>query len=256
MTRPATKQDIWQAIELLDALPKPRGTKAETVMAAYEIALDQVSAEYLRRATESWLRLKTFFPSPSELYNEIKRLEERDSSRSKPGQASPDPDDEVLTPGQKLGYPLLKDDPAGRERANALWANVRPTFGAPGSQFDPQSKAERKKAKRLFKAMQSGHGATPEELREAGFPRHAEEVERRGGPIFQPEPEADDDPNPENLSVIDREIAEAKVRDRQRGAQEPSTEAERLERIRQIGHQPTQPTEALLRTLKNPMNPE
>jgi hypothetical protein len=162
----------------------------------------------------------------------------------------------VLTPGQKLGYPLLKDDPAGRERANALWANVRPTFGAPGSQFDPQSRAERKKAKRLFKAMQSGHGASAEELREAGFPRHAEEIERRGGPIFQAEPEADDDPSPEILSAIDREIAEAKVRDRQRLAQEPITEAEKLERIRQIGRTPTQPTEALLRTLRNPMNPE
>ena len=36
-------------------------------------------------------------------------------------------------------------------------------------------------------------------------------------------------------------------------ATKPLTEEEQLERISKIGHQPTQPTEALMRSLNNPM---
>jgi hypothetical protein len=75
MNRPATKMDILAAIEQLDALPKPRGTSAQTVIVGYEIALDGVPFEALQQAVTHFLRYKSFFPSPSELYNQIRKIE-------------------------------------------------------------------------------------------------------------------------------------------------------------------------------------
>lgn len=133
MQRKATKPEIWAALQRLErAIPKPKGM-TELAIPEYEDALDGVSFEALQAATLDLLRRAKFFPSTSEFFQATQRFEHDDSAVKRQLQQRLDPEANVLTPGQRLGYPLLKDDPEARARCQALWDRVRPTLGGPKS---------------------------------------------------------------------------------------------------------------------------
>jgi hypothetical protein len=137
MSRTATKTDIVRAVMLFSQLPRQRGVPTDVVVEAYELALEGVPVEALEQGTRNLLKRARLLPSPSDLFQEIKRLEEPRPREKEHGRRLEEGDD-VLTPGQKLGYPLLGDDAAGRERCQALWERVRPSLGAKG--FDDAAK--------------------------------------------------------------------------------------------------------------------
>jgi len=171
--RTATKTDILQALAVLDALPKQRGTSADAIAMAYERAfVGKVDAGHLSQAVDRLLLSQKYFPSPSEVFEEIQHIAEREIAHETRARRLKWEEDQRYTEGM---------DDAAKARADALWQRIKPTLK---------------------------HMPTEED------------------PIPEPEPV-------------------------------PSlTEAERLERIRQCGHEPTQPTDALLRSLSNPMNPD
>ena len=95
-TRPATKTEIWQALTILSALPKPKGVSSEVTTIAYEIALDGVPAEALAQAAKNLLRHSKFMPSPSELYLEIQRIAHPEDRQRQAAKAKEFQEDEVL----------------------------------------------------------------------------------------------------------------------------------------------------------------
>ena len=109
-------------------LAEAKGVDSEVPLEDYEAVLQGVGAKDLAEATLNLLKKSKFMPFPAELYQETQRLEQIDRRHEESAKHQHFEEDDVLTPGQKLGFPLLRDDPAARERASALWAKVRPTM--------------------------------------------------------------------------------------------------------------------------------
>lgn len=197
--RKATKTEIDLALnKLKNALPKAKGMNPDKLFEIYEEALDGVSALALVTATLNLIRTADYFPSTSEFYQAIQAVEHGWDKPQEREKRQHDPDADVLTPGQKLGYPLLRDDPAARARCAALWARVRPTLGT---------------AKGFDRAAED----MAELRREHGLP-----------------PKPGDKPEPEPVQLSDEE---------------------RMQRLKDQASDMPPVTDALLRSLKNPMNP-